>query len=248
MIHIPGRGCSDMDRRQVLAGLAASLTLGSGCLEMIGSDNSGDSNSTAEPDESATGARLSPGSTRTETEHPTPSQTAASDTSTDSSSLPTLVDAANRKTYTNDGASYSINYPAKWQATGDNSKTVRFTDPDSSARMLVRVKDGVPRLISRETIITTAIQRAKRRYSIDRVTRVDQQEVTLPNGTPGTVVKARLSRSTSDTLLRGTFLVVHVTDTVYAAGIFVPEHAFTRSVDRAMVDIVTSLTIQDTDH
>lgn len=234
-----------MDRRQVLAGLAASLTLGTGCLEMVGYDSE-DSSSAAEPDEGATKTQLPPKST--ETEHSTSSQTAASGTSSDSSPQSALVDTENRKTYTNDSASYSIKHPATWRVTEDNSQTVRITDPDSSARMLVRVENDVPRLISREMIITTAIQRAKRRYSIDQVTRVDQQEVTLPNGTSGTVVKTRLRRSETDTMLRGMFLVVHVTDTVYAAGIFVPERAFTRSVDQAMMTIVTSLTIQDTNH
>lgn len=223
-----------MDRRQVLAGLAASLTLGSGCLESFDS-NGGNRSTTDKPgtrDKRATETE-SPAATGTEK---TTAQTATR------SSQSALVDTANLTTYTR--GSYSIKRPADWRVAEATPQTVRITDPDSPARMLIRVKDGVASFISREIIITTAIERAKRQYSLDQVTRTDQREVTLSNGTPATLVKTRMHRSTTDRMLRGTFLVAHVSDTAYAAGIFVPERGATPSVEEAMTRIVTSLTVQ----
>ncbi|UPM45180.1 PsbP-related protein [Halocatena salina] len=225
-----------MKRRQVLSGLAAGFALGPGCLKPFDSDGE----NASQPD--------SDGRTPTanESDRPTNTQTGTQNNSsspTGSSSHGVLIDTTNLKTYTNDATSYSIKYPADWQLASTEPKTVRITDPDSMARMLIRVKDGVPSVVPRETIITTAIQQAKRRYSIDEVTRLDQREVTLPNGTPATLVKTRLRRSATDTVMRGTFIVAHVAETVYAAGVFVPEKAVTPSVDGAMTELVTSLTI-----
>lgn len=243
-----------MDRRQVLAGLAGSLALGSGCLGLFDSDGSGEESSadeTGERSPSATATQRSTGSNRTETGQPTTgTETTHSSTATPSGSPsePALINTANLATYTSDSAPYSIKYPASWRVTvaNHNQETVKFTAPASPARMVVRVKDGVPSVVPRESIISTAVQRAKRMYSLDRVTRMSQRKITLPNGTSATVVKTRLSRSAADTMLRGTFLVAHVADTVYATGVLVPEHAATPSVEQAMKTLVESLTIQET--
>ncbi|RRJ31506.1 PsbP-related protein [Halocatena pleomorpha] len=225
-----------MKRRQVLSGLAAGFALGPGCLKTFDSDGGGT------PSTDSGGETPTANGTNRSTNSQTATQNNSS--STGSPSQGALIDTGNLATYTNNTYSYSINYPADWRLTTNDPKTVRIRDPDSPARMLVRVKDGVASFIPRETIIGIAIQQAKRRYSIDKVTRLGQRETTLPNGTPATLVKTRLQRSGTGMVLRGTFIIAHVADTVYAAGVFVPERAVTPSLTRAMTEIVTSLTIQ----
>lgn len=240
-----------MDRRQVLAGLAGSLALGSGCLGLFDSDDSRQASSANADEQSPTTPATQPSSepTTAATDQPTASQTATrsspATTPAGSQSGSPLIDTTNLATHTSDTAPYSIKHPSSWQVTEPNQKMVKFTAPASPARMLVRVKDGVPTVVPRETIIETAIQRARRQYSIDQVTRMGQREITLPNGTPATVVTTRLNRSADDTL-RGIFLVAHVADTVYAVGVLVPERAATPPVERAMNTLVESLTIHDT--
>lgn len=235
-----------MDRRQVLAGFVATLTLGSGCLGIFENESTEDSSTETAGAKSPTAIAtpMSSEPTGTETDQPptnTPSQaTQPSETSTGS----TLIDPTNLATYASDSASYNIKYPANWRNTSSGEDSVSFTAPDNPARMLVRTEDGVPNAVPRETIIETAIQEAKQTYSLDQATRIDQKEVTLPNDIPATVVNMRVRRSSSDMLLRGTFLVAHVDDTVYIVGIIVPKRAHTPSVKRAMYTIVTSLTIQ----
>lgn len=241
MFHMPSGRHSNMNRRQLLAGFAPSLALGSGCLRIFGN---GEDSQDAEPGErsqTATPTQPSPESTS-----PATTTDSSPGTPAGSSSQSTLIDTTNRTTYTSNRAPYSIKYPASWKVTVAGQGTVRFTDPVSPARMLVRVKDSVPSIISRGMIVTTAVQRAKRQYSLDQVTRLNQRNTTLSNGTPATVVELRMSRSADNTVLRGTVLVAHVSNTVYAAGIFVPKHAFTPAVERAMTTLVGSLTIHDT--
>lgn len=225
-----------MKRRQVLAGLSTGLALGPGCLKTFDSDGS----KNASPTDGSEGKTpTASGSNQTTTSRRGTENT----TTTDSPSQRVLIDTKNLTTYTNNTGSYSIDYPSEWQLTTSSPKSVRITDPDSPSRMLIRIKDGVASIVPRDVIITTAIQRAKRRYSIEEVTRLNQREITLSNGTPATLVKTQLHRSTTDTVLRGTFLIAHAADTVYAPGIFVPERAVTPSVEQAMTEIVTSLTM-----
>lgn len=220
-----------------MAGLAAGLALGPGCLKMFDSDDS----KNASPADGSEGKTPAAGGSNQTTTSRTRTE---NNTATDSPSQQVLIDTKNLTTYTNDTESYSINYPSDWQLTTSSPKSVRTTDPDSPSRMLIRIKDGVASIVPRDVIITTAIQRAKRRYSIDEVTRLNQREITLSNGTSATLLKTQLHRSKIDTVLRGTFLIAHVADTVYAPGIFVPERAVTPSVEQAMTEIVTSLTIR----
>lgn len=247
MIHIPPGESSDMDRRHVLAGLAALLTLDSGCLDVFENDSTEreSPDTTGESTPTPTATPLSSEPSGAETDQPPTAQTPSHATpAAETPPESTLIDPTNLSTYTNDTDSYSIKYPATWRITNPNQGTVRFTAPTSPARMLVRVKHGVPSIVPRETIISTAIRQAKRTYSLDQVTRTGQKEVTLPNDIPATVVNMRVRQSSSDMLLRGPFLVAHVTDTVYIAGILVPERAYTPSVKQTMHTIVTSLTIQ----
>lgn len=238
-----------MDRRQVLAGLAGSLAFGSGCLGLLDSDGSRQESSADAGKQSptATATQPSPESTTAATDQPTTAQTATRSPSATppAPSESPLIDTTNLAMYSSDTAPYSIKHPGSWQVTETNQETVKFTAPASPARMLVRVKDGVPTVVPRETIIETAVQRARRRYSIDQVTRVDQREITLSNGTSAMVVTTRLSRP-ADNTLRGTFLVANVANTVYAVGVLVPERAATPPVERAMKTLVESLTIHDT--
>lgn len=229
-----------MDRRQVLAGLAAGFPLGSGCLGLFDSDGT-EMSATDRTEANPSSAPGTPPKTRTETGQ-TPTTRHSQSGGTPDGSMP--IDTAHLATYTSDTASYSIKYPASWRVTVSNPSDVRFISPISPAFMLVRVKDSVPSIVPRETIIEAAFRRARRAYSLDRFTRVGQRDATLSNGTPATVIDTRLSRSSSDTMLRGKFLVAHVSNTVYMDGILVSERAYNRSVDRAMNTIATSLTIR----
>lgn len=233
-----------MDRRHVLAGLAALLTLDSGCLDVFENDSTEreSPDTTGESSPTTTSAPLSSDPSGAETDQPSTAQTPSH--ATPAAKTPP-IDPTNLSTYTSDTDSYSVKYPATWRITNPSQGTARFTAPTSPARMLVRVKHGVPSVVPRETIISTAIRQAKRTYSLDQVTRMDQKEVTLSNDIPATVVNMRVRQSSSDMLLRGPFLVAHVTDTVYITGILVPERAYTPSVKQTMHTIVTSLTIQD---
>lgn len=235
-----------MDRRQVLAGFVATLTLGSGCLGIFENESTEDSSTETAGGNSPTAIAtpMSSEPTGAETDQPptnTPSSHATKPAETSTGS--TLIDPTNLATYASDSASYSIKYPANWRNTSSGEDSVSFTAPDNPARMLVRTEHGVPNTVPRETIIETAIQEAKQIYSLDQATRIDQKGVTLPNDIPATVVNMRVRRSSSE-LLRGTFLVAHVDDTVYIVGIIVPKRNHTPSVKRAMHTIVTSLTIQ----
>lgn len=190
-----------MDRRHLLAKLAVGFTLGAGWRRWGVSDGTA-------------GASPAVGSGP---HSPTISSSPAA-SPTGGSAGSASIDPTNLATYTSDTPPYTIEYPAPWRVTVSQPKDVRFSAPARPGRMFNtsktrRVEHRAPQDDHRDRHPegqTDVFPRSG--YARGSA---DHNAAKWP---PATVINARVRRSSSSMLLRGTFLVAHVRDTVYGGG------------------------------
>jgi hypothetical protein len=262
---------TDMERRRILTGIAASLPFLSGCLSLLGSEGENETpteTSTETSTESTTteaqtttveqlGTTTATQTTQTTTPIATATQTTTPISTTTGTPLPTAtgttprdsgttnIDLTNLKTYTSQDPPYSIKYPSGWNKTESSTgKGVSFISYSGGFMTVLSFRTGPGTL---DKFMTNFLRGYTRDADTSEIS--PRRNVSLPNGHTGKSVDVTTSSSTNSsqgtvsTTLHGKALFALVNGTIYLVLISVPQDAYTATIDKRMTTIIKSLTV-----
>ena len=266
---------SFMQRRHVLAGFVAGMSLLAGCNGNGGgggnnttqSTNGGGTPLTSGGSETSTSVATTIAetaqqtATQTATPAPTPSATPMPSTSSETAGPTEIgtagvgtfsgmmdVDLSNPQTYTNDAYFYTIEYPSAWEVSDTRPSTVSITSSSSIASLLILVQENMS-----STSLDQATSNVLRGYSQSTNQEgsqsevLNRQNVTLPNDNPARLLETRISNQSSPTTgsVRQKLLITLANNALYAVAFTLPESTYTSTIDQQSDDMLTSLTISD---
>lgn len=261
-----------MQRRRVLAGLAAGMALFAGCGGNGGGGNGG-GNNTTEPSSGA-GTPLDPATpttstpamttiaettretaTQTATATPTPTATptatpmpTAGPTEAGTAELGTAtgsmdIDLSERETYENDDYAYTVEYPTEWNVDDSDPTSVSFTASASPSTMTVLAQEGA----ASSSTLDQAAENFLTGYQQSAGEEGGSTEIL--NQEDVTLPNDHPGRlfdfrlSSSGVSVRQKAVITLVDDTMYAGTIVIPEGIYTSSVGEQADEILTSLTV-----
>jgi hypothetical protein len=259
-----------MYRRQLVAGLAATIPFLAGCTTLFdgGSDDGSQSTSdssttTSTPTTAGTTAGETTPTARTQTatttstaiptptvtstltSPSTPARTAESTQGTET----VLIDLSNLVTYTSNTYPYSMKYPASWRVDrtpSDPERAVVFFAPSGDAQMQVNIGQ-IQGSASLKQVVKNFTLGYKRSVRQDggTVNNLERRNVTLPNGHRAIVLNT-LSTGPSDKKLRGVIVLTQNNGILYTVSVIMFERSYPPTVERGVNAILTSLTISPT--
>lgn len=252
-----------MDRRRMLSGIAASVSLLSGCSTLIEKFATTETPTTT-PNPTATTAGEEAATTLTPTETPTQTQTKLptatptesptsypidTPTSTDmtgdgmTSTGGKRLDLSQLTTYTSNEYPFSIKYPIGWTAKPANvsAGVVQFTPMGEVSGILVQAIDSVP--------VSTTLDKLSKNFitgitAEGNVTILSKRDVTLSYGTPAKLITMEMTYTNPRRTLRATSLATIANGTAYIVTMMVPMKLVTPAIERGMRKIVLSLTVR----